>query len=451
MLGKEKLFEIVDSVIRASESDGVEVVIFTETSNLTRYAESRIHQNLSIENVSLGVRSRFGNKAGVAWTDRIDRDGIISVVRRSEKIAEQMLEDEELPPLEPAKEIQMPQNTFFETTANYTPRQRAEAVAKIIETLSPYRAFGAFVTSISELVIGNSLGLKLYHIVTAADISAVGFGERGGTGWAEMSNPDVSKIDPQRVAERTRRKIELSEDPIEIEPGEYTVIFEPLAVSEFFAMASWLGFSAKSYQEGRSFLVGKLGQKVFDSKLTLVDDPFNEQIYPIAFDYEGVAKQKLTLIENGVAKNLAYDKRTAAKEGKQSTGHCAWPFESSPYASHLVLKQGDETMQSLVESTEKGILVTLLHYVNVVDPKSFTLTGMTRGGTFLIENGKIVKGVKNLRFTQSMFEALGEVEGISREREVVGTVGWYHIRFPYGTLMPAIKVKKFKFTGKTEF
>ncbi|RKY99492.1 MAG: TldD/PmbA family protein, partial [Candidatus Hydrothermota bacterium] len=102
-------------------------------------------------------------------------------------------------------------------------------------------------------------------------------------------------------------------------------------------------------------------------------------------------------------------------------------------------------------STEKGILVTLLHYVNVVDPKSFTLTGMTRGGTFLIENGKIVKGVKNLRFTQSMFEALGEVEGISREREVVGTVGWYHIRFPYGTLMPAIKVKKFKFTGKTEF
>ena len=454
MIGKERLFEIVDEILRAYESDGIEIVINTENSYLTRYANSMIHQNMAIEAVNVSVRSRFGKKAGVAETNRIDREGLINVVRESEKMAKQMLEDPDLPDLKEPEEIpEPPIKTYYEETANYPASMRAEGIRKIIEILNPEKvnAYGAFATGDLELVIANSAGLKLYAAATKADLSVTGFGQAGGTGWAQASSMDVKLIDPVELAEKVARKVELSENPSEIEPGVYTVIFEPLAASDIFMFLNYMGLSAKAVQEGRSFLKGKLGQKVFDEKISIADDPFDRRGFPYIFDLEGVPRQKIVVVENGVLKNFFYDRRTAAKEGKKSTGNAASPFSSWPSGLNMVVKEGTASIDEMIRSTERGILVTMLHYVNVVDIMSFTLTGMTRGGTFLIENGKISKGLKNLRFTQSMLESLSEVEALGDKAETVSHVSWYGMRGMGGIVVPALKVRKFKFTGKTDF
>ncbi len=454
MIGKERLFEIVDQVLKAYESDGIEIYIQTEKSDLTRYANSMIHQNISVEGIKLSVRSRFGKKAGVAETNRIDPEGIVRVVRESEKIAKEMVEDPELPDLKQPEEIpELPVKTYYEETANFPPSERAEGVKKVIDVLKPlgFNAFGAFATGDVEIVIANSSGLKLYHLATKADLTVTAFGQKGGTGWAQGSSMRVGDIDPLALAERAACKVELSEDPEEIEPGYYTVIFEPLAFATVVSYMSYMGLSGKMVQEGRSFLKDKLDQKVFDEKLTIIDSPFDQRGYPYPFDMEGVPRKELVFVENGVVKNFAYDRRTAAKAGLKSTGNAASPFTSWPMPLNPVVKEGDVSLDEMIASTELGVLVTMLHYVNVVDMMSFTLTGMTRGGTFLIKDGKIAKGLKNLRFTQSMLESLADIEVLGDAAETISSTSWYEMRRFGGSVVPAAKVKKFKFTGKTEF
>ncbi len=454
MIGKEKLFEIVDELIRAYESDGIEILIEAENSNLTRYANSMIHQSLAIEGIKVSVRSRFGKKAGVAETTRIDREGLVKVVRESEKIARQMVEDPELPELKEPEDIpELPVVTYYENTASCTAPARAEAIKKALNALSPlgFNGYGAFATGDVEMVLANSRGLKLYHVATKADFSITAFGKNGGSGWAQASSMDVDNINPEELAEKAIRKVELSENPGEIEPGYYTVILEPLAVSDVIGFLGHMGLSAKMVQEGRSFLKDKFGQQVFDEKLTILDSPTDPRGFPYPFDMEGVPRKELILIENGVVKNFVYDRRTAAKENRTSTGNAAHPFESWPAPLNTVVKEGDVSLDEMIASTERGVLVTMLHYVNVVDTMSFTITGMTRGGTFLIEDGKITKGLKNLRFTQSMLESLSEIEAIGNQAETISDVSWYGMRYVGGMVVPAMKLRKFKFTGKTRF
>ncbi len=454
MIGKERLFELVDEIIRAFESDGIEIVINTENSHLTRYANSMIHQNMAFEGVEISVRSRFGKKAGVARTNRIDREGLIRVVRESEAIARQMIEDPELPDLKEPEDVpEYPVKTYYPETAEYPPAGRAEGVRQVIDVLSPsgFNAYGAFATGDVEIVLANSAGLKLYYLATKADLTVTAFGKAGGTGWAQASSMDVRDIKPAVIAERAAQKVQFSENPAEIEPGYYPVIFEPLAASELFGFMNYVGFSAKMVQEGRSFLKDKLGKKVFDEKLTILDDPFDERGFPYIFDMEGVPRRKIVLVENGVVKNFAYDRKTAAKEGKVSTGNAGSPFSSWPVPLNTVVREGNTSLDEMIKRTERGILVTMLHYVNIVDPMTLTLTGMTRGGTFLIEGGKISKGLKNLRFTQSVPESLSEIEAIGNVAETISETSWYGMRYLSGIVVPAIKVKKFKFTGKTDF
>ncbi len=450
MRGKESLFNIAEQILRAVKADGAEVLIFAEDSYLTRYANSEIHQNMAISNVNIGVRVRLGKKTGIAWANRDDRDSLLDIVRTAETLASQMPEDPDLPELFGRVELGEVEGAFVESTANLTPAERARTVSRVIEILRPFKAFGVYSSGISEIVYLNTSGSRCYHRVTDAHLSVNAMGE-GGSGWAQISSRDASSIDPEDVARRARRKAELSVNPIDVEPGEYTVILEELAFSTLLAFMGFMGFSAKSYQEGRSFLLGRLGEKVFSENLTIYDDPLDVRGFPVGFDFEGVPKKKLVLVDKGVAKNLVYDLKTAAKDGKESTGHALMPFRSFPYPGHMVVKPGSTSIDEIIRSTERGILVTRFHYTNVIEPRAFVLTGMTRDGTFLIEDGTLVKGVKNLRFTDSMIDALSSVMAISKDLSLVSDTSWYGHRFPKGFLVPSVKLERFNFTGKTEF
>ncbi len=450
MHGKQELMDLAEQILRAQKADGAEVVIIAEDSYLTRYANSTIHQNIAVSNIKIGLRLRKGKKAGIAWTNRADKDAILELVRAADALMREMPEDPEMPELYGPSEFDEIEGAYVERTAEFSPAERAKVLSEVIDAVKPFKAFGAFSTGTVEVVLMNTKGTVCYHRVTDAHLSVSALGD-GGSGWAQASSRDVSEIDHLAVAKRARRKAELSRDPIEVEPGEFTVILEELAVATILSFMAYLGFSAKAFEEGKSFLKNKLGKKVFHESLTIHDDPFDMRGFPMAFDFEGVPKRKMVLVENGIAKGVVYDLRTAQKEGKESTGHAMMWFYSYPCPEHLVVKPGDRNLEDLIRETERGILVTRFHYTNVVEPLNLTLTGMTRDGTFLIEDGVLVKGIKNLRFTDSMVEVLTSIEGITRDLTLVSDPSWYNVRFPTGYLVPAIKVKKLSFTGRTEF
>lgn len=446
---EEDLIELAKEVLRAVKVDGAETVIIHEDSSLTRYANSIIHQNVKITNLRVGIRVRRGKKAAVAWSDREDKDGILNLVRKAEASLEHMPEDPELPPLLSPQEYKRVAG-YVEATAETTPEERGKVVAQVIEDLKPFLAFGAFTTGKLTIVLANTEGLIATHTLTDAHLS-INARSDTGSGWAQDSSSDVRKIDHIKLAGKARRKAELSSNPVDIKPGVYPVILEELAIGEIFSYMAYLGFSAKAYQEGRSCFINRLGTQVFDPKLDAEDDPFSIEGFPMPFDLEGVPKKPMKFIEKGVPKVLAYDLKTALREGKSSSGHAASPLTSVPYPLHLLVKPGDVSLDDLIKKTERAILVTRLHYTNISEPMSLTLTGMTRDGTFWIENGRITKALKNLRYTQGMLDALSNIEAITTPSRLVSETSWYGVRFPSGYRVPAMKLPKFAFTGATEF
>jgi predicted Zn-dependent protease len=270
-----------------------------------------------------------------------------------------------------------------------------------------------------------------------------------GSSRVEAGARDVRNIDCEEIARRAVSKAKLAQNPIKIEPGKYEVILEELAVSELVQWLGYIGFNAMRYQEGRSPFCGKLGKKVMSSNITIWDDGLEKGGCPFPFDLEGVSKRKVMLVENGIIKGLVYDYTTAKKENKESTGHASGMPTSGPMPFHLFMEGGDSTIEDMIGSTKKGILVTRLWYINIIDPMTLTITGTTRDGTFLIEEGKIVKAVKNLRFTQSILEAFSKVSELSTPIFIASSEN-YGIPFLFGAKVPAVKIKEWNFTGVTE-
>jgi predicted Zn-dependent protease len=239
-----------------------------------------------------------------------------------------------------------------------------------------------------------------------------------------------------------------SRNPTDIEPGAYTVILEEEAVADMVFYLSYMGLGALSVQEGRSFMSGRFGEKITGDNITIWDDGHDSRGLMFPFDYEGVPKQRVTLIENGVAKGVVYDSFTAGREGnKTSTGHgLPAPNTFGPIPANLFLAPGQATKEEMLASTERGIWVTRFHYTNPVHPVQTVLTGMTRDGTFLIENGQITRPLKNLRFTQSILEAFSQVEMLGSELKLLRG-DWDG----FATCAPVVKIRGFQFTGTTEF
>jgi PmbA protein len=448
MLGEREIKRITDRVLGLSDADQTEAVFWGDTSALTRFANNYIHQNVAETNTTVSVRVVVGKKIGVASTNDLSDDGLQKVVRNAATIARFQLDNDDfksLPTPEDAGESSATGTGYIEATASASPELRADGVGAICRLASEngLTAAGAFATGAQELAAANSLGVFSYANVTSANLLTVIMGGNS-SGYADRTSKDVGEIDAEEVAREAVGKALRSKDPITVEPGEYTVVLEEYAMSDLLTWMGYTGgFSALALQEGRSFL--KPGEKITGDNITIYDDGNDPRGLPLPMDFEGVAKRRIDIIERGVGGSPVYDSYTAGREeGKRSTGHALpAPNTWGPFAINLFMEGGDTPKEELVRGIERGIWVTRFHYLGVVHPLLTILTGMTRDGTFLIENGEITRPIKNLRFNQNVLEGWKEATLSSTLKLQKGWVG--------ATMVPAARIERFTFASGTSF
>ena len=428
---------ILSIALEHSSADQTEATVTISKSALTRFANSTIHQNMLFENGTLKVRAVFGKKVAFGTTNRLDEAGIRDLVENVVKMARLQDENPDFVSLpKPVVAVQSV-NAFSDSTARSTPEQRAEAVRALISEADKVgaTAAGSFTVQSYERGVKNTLGIDACCRGTYANLLTVVTGPDGGFGYAAASSGDVGEIDGRAIGKEAAERAHASRNPVGIEPGEYECILMPYAAADMLNSFAWMGFGAREYQENRSFVCGKLGTKIVSESVSIWDDGLDPRTIVSPFDGEGVAKQRVDLVKNGVAGGILYDSYAAHKEGKESTGHAPWGR-----AGNLIMAPGNASIEDMISSTKRGLLVTRFHYTNVAHVMSASFTGMTRDGTFLIEDGKITTPVKNLRFTQSITEALSDAQMIGRELKLEDRV-----------LAPAIKMGKFRFSSATEF
>ena len=443
LLGRDR-FEDSARIALGDGVDAAMVLAFHSAGGLTRFASSQIHQNTWREAVSIQIMVVVdGNRVGVASGSSLEPGAVKATLQRARAIAEVIPPNPDFPGL--AQPASYPEATLWDdTTAATTPAERADAVARALEEFpNSVEAAGYIETTANEVFLAGSTGLRAYSTATQAGCSVMAIAENS-SGFAESVERKLSNLDVPALAERAVRKAELGHDPKPIEPGAYTVILEPAATSTLLQFLAFLGFGGKAFLEGRSFMAGKIGEKIMNDRVTIVDDPTAPDALGLPFDFEGTPSSRVMLIDKGVAKDVVWDRTTAKKAGRGSTGHGLPPPNTmGPLPLNLRMEPGDRSLEQLVASTERGLLVTRFHYSNVVSEKETVLTGMTRDGTFAIEDGKIAHGVKNLRFTQNAVEALRNVEGVGDTTETSTEL------FFGGSRAPAIKVRDFKFSSAT--
>jgi predicted Zn-dependent protease len=432
------------ALAQAAGASEAEALVSAEQAQLTRFANSEIHQNVAETNGTLNLRVAIGNRIGVASSNRLDDEGLRGLAETATAIARNSAELEDwggLPEPTPIREIAA---GWSEGTAGATPEQRAGGVRAVIAAADTagIRAFGSFSTSAEHLAVANSHGIRAAQRRTSAQLLTVTMAADGGSGYAEQAAVDVNAIDAAAVGQEAADKARASTNPVAVEPGDWTVVLEEYAVVDLLSMLAYMGFSALAVQEERSF--AEPGKVIGSDLVTIVDDATEPGALPMAFDYEGVAKQKVVLVERGVCRDVVYDAQTGARGGHPSTGHgLPAPNTYGPFPLNMVMSAGTTDRAALVGEMERGLLVTRFHYTNPVHPKLAIVTGMTRDGTFLVEGGKIVGPVRNLRFTQSYLAALAGTVAVGRERRTLrGDFG--------GVLVPAVRIDGWTFTGATE-
>jgi PmbA protein len=424
--------------------DQAEVLYLGEDSALTRFANSEIHQNVAETNATINVRMVFGTRVGVANTNRLDDDGLRSIAKAAADLSRLQAENPDFRSLPEAVPIVPVDGAFSAATATSTPELRASGARALIGATEALgvRAFGSFSTSVDTIAVATSLGIRAHQTSTRAHVTTVAMGDDGEAGWAESVAVSVDDVDPEAVGREAAEKAVRSRRAAALEPGDYPVVLEPYAVSDLVESVAYLGFSALAVQEERSFY--ERGKRIGAPLVSIWDDGHDASGLPLAFDFEGVAKERVDLIRDGEAVDIVYDSLTAGREGKRSTGHALpAPNPWGPFAINIIMAGGDATAEELVHGLDSGLLVTRFHYTNVVHPKRAIITGMTRDGTFLVKDGEIVGPVRNLRFTQSYLDALAGVEAVSRERKLLR--GYFT-----SLLVPSVRIGAFTFTGATE-
>ena len=438
---------IAERAVALAEAAGateVEALVSAERAQLTRFANSEIHQNVAETNGSLTVRVAIGKRVGVASSNRLDDEALRRLAETAAAIARNSAELDDWGGLpEPTPITELPAG-WSEGTAAATPEQRAEGVCAVIAAADSagVRAFGSYSTSAEHLAVANSHGIRAAQRRTSAQLLTVTMAADGGSGYAEQASVDMAGIDAAAVGHEAAEKARASTNPIAVEPGDWSVVLEEYAVVDLLSMLAYMGFSALAVQEERSF--AEPGKVIGSELVTIVDDATEPGAMPMAFDYEGVAKQRVVLVERGVCRDVVYDAQTGARGGHPSTGHgLPAPNTYGPFPLNMVMSAGVTDRSALVGEMERGLLVTRFHYTNPVHPKLAIVTGMTRDGTFLVEDGKIVGPVRNLRFTQSYLAALAGVTAVGSERRTVrGDFG--------GVLVPSVRIDGWTFTGATE-
>ncbi len=443
----EELLPLAERLLALAEANGAteaEVLATGDDSALTRFANSEIHQNVAEQDLALNLRFVDGRRVGVASSNRTDDEGLRDLAARAAAVARNSAELEDWGGLPEPGSLAPVDAAYSVATAEASPELRAEAVRAVIAAADDagVTAYGSFATGVESIAVANSKGVRSAQVRTTSQLITVSMGADGGTGYAESAAVDASSIDGAALGREAAQKARASGSPVPIEPGDYPVVLEEYAVVDILDMLGYLGFSALAVQEGRSF--AEPGKRIGSEQVSIWDDGRDPAGLPMAFDYEGVAKQRVSLVDGGACRDVVYDAQTASRVGRRSTGHgLPAPNPYGPFPINMLMASGETGREDLIAGLERGLLVTRFHYTNPVHPKLAIITGMTRDGTFLVENGRVVAPVRNLRYTQSYLEALAAIAAISRERKTLrGFLG--------GVVVPAVRIDGWTFTGATE-
>lgn len=438
---------LAESVIGFAEAEGAtqaEVLVMGDDAQTTRFANSQIHQNVAETDTVVNLRFVDGKRIGVASTNRLDEASLRRLAGSAGRIARLQPELEDFESLPEPGPIPRAAGAFSEATARSSPETRAEAARAVIAAADEagVLAYGSCIAHTERVAIANSLGIRASEERTYAQLICVAMGADGEAGYAEAQAVDQTTLDAAALGREAARKAASSRGAVAIDPGEYPVVLEEYAVVDLLDMLGYLGFSALAVQEERSFFAPD--KRIGSELVTIVDDALDPAGLPASFDYEGVGKEPITLVERGVCRNVVYDAQTATRDGRRSTGHgLPAPNPYGPFPLNQFMAAGDASREELVGGLDRGLLVTRFHYTNPVHPKLAQVTGMTRDGLFLVEGGRIVGPVRNLRFTQSYLDALAAVEAVGRERKLLrGFLG--------AVVVPALRIASFTFTGATE-
>lgn len=460
----EALRHLADNTIEKASKLGasqVQAVVYVVDDAGTRFAHNFIHQNVTSRDLGVHVTVVVEkNKVGSALVRSLEPAEVEKGVGTAVKAAKVSKPNPDFKTLPSPKKIAPLAGLYVESTAKLEPERKAESIGVIVNTAKDYdkrikSVFGYFANSGIGIVVANSLGINEGMEFSMATVETITMAEENGSegrGFSSGLSRDVSELDFKALARESATGSVNSLKPKKLDVGEYEAILKPNASSTLIGSFGRIGFSAESYQENRSFLMGRLGDQVFDEKLSILDNGRDKSTPSAsAFDGEGVPKKALMLINHGVAENLCYDSYTAGKEGKESTGHAPLGIGrmGGPGPTNMIVEPGDCSLDELIEDTKRGLLITRFHYTGIVRPDLAIITGTTSDGTWFIENGEIKHPVLNLRFTESMLKTFGEISGVGNESTVKKTGGWGGVGVAIN--LPAIKLKSFRITGQTEF
>ncbi len=441
ILSRDEAKALVDRVIKMSKAESIQVNLGGGYSANVRFADNQMSTAGGVTDFTVVIQSSFGKKHAVVTVNNTSDDALRNAVEQSEKLAKLAPDDPEaMPALPPQQYSQV--NAFFDSVANLTPADRAKAALTALEPArkaGDITTAGFLVTNASSSALGNDKGMFAYHRSTNANYTlTVRTRDATGSGWAGGEHNDWNRVDIAGISQRAIEKAKLSRSPVAIEPGRYTVILEPQAVGDLVQLVG--GYvDARSADEGRSPFSkqgggNKLGEKILDERVSLLADPADPQILARPFDGQGFPLGRQVFVEIGVLKQLYYSRFWAQKQGKTPTG--------AP--TSFIMSGGNASVDDLIKSTERGVLVTRLWYLREVDPRTILYTGLTRDGTFLIEGGKITKALKNFRFNESPLFMLNNLETLGRPVRLAGTEAGGSI------VVPAIKVRDFNFTSLSD-
>ena len=448
MLGKDRVVELLKNLTREARKNGAgqaEVLYTGNHGAVTRFANSSVIQNVRESDRRIYFRVLLDKRLGIASTNSLHMEDLKRCIKKAVAIAKQarpLKFFDSLPGPSQYAEVA----THYPETANLTAAYKIKMLMDIFKRA--YRegldAGGAFTTMETEIGIVNSNGAKAYQPFTSANINLI-ISSPSMSGFASQFERNAGDIDADKLFSVAAKKAAMGGKKKRLKPGRYTVLLEPPAVAEILEWLIYIGFGASEFVDGTSFMAGNMGKKIMDRKLTIYDDGADLCGFPVPFDFEGVEKKRLYIIKSGVAKGIAYDTLLAKKWRRKTTGHALIPEDiEGPFPTNVFIKEGDNAIDDMVSTVERGILVTRFHYVNgLLDTKTASMTGMTRDGTFYIEGGEIKYPVDDMRFTDSMLEAFSRVRAISRERQAFPTP-WSDVG---ASVVPALLIEEFNFSG----
>jgi PmbA protein len=440
MSGDEELLALGDRALASLARGEAEVVIADMRSELTRFAGNEIHQSVAEQFRHIRVRLIDAGRTGVGEV-RGHGDGATALAFRAAEESRRVTAESDVSPLPPPANDGDGPVAFAPSTAAVTPEDRAGLVSLITGAAAAHhvQAYGALSTTTTTTAIVTSTGIRRSATSTQASLVSVVRGD-DGAGYASRHTADIDALDVPGLASEVVDTCERNQGATAVDPGDYEVVLSPYAVADLLEHLAWVGFSALAVQEHRSFM--RMGEQLMSDTITIRDDARTREIFPFPFDDEGVSTQPVTMIDRGICTAVVYDTPTALRDGVASTGHSLpQPNTWGPLTRHVAMDAGDTPWREMVGSVSRGLYITRLWYVRDVHPLRTVITGMTREGTFLIENGSITRPVKDLRFTQSIVEALANVIRVSRERRLELGEG------ESGVLSPWLHIGRFTFTS----